>query len=122
MLGKTAIILGSAYVGWSLSGLIMAAGMSLLTPANALAAHAIGAPIVFAAVAWVYFRYFGYTTPLQTAGLFLAVVVFMNVLVVALLVQQSFAMFASFVGTWVPLALIFAATYLTGRFMSGEHA
>lgn len=100
----------------------MAAGTSLLTPANALIANAIAAPIVFAAVAWVYFRYFGYTTPLQTAGFFLAVVVVMDVLVVALLVEQSFAMFTSFVETWLPLALIFAATYLTGRFMSGGHA
>ena len=122
MLRKTAIILGSAYVGWALCGLVMAAAMSQLAPANALVAYAIGAPIVFAAVAWVYFRYFGYTTPLQTAGLFLVVVVFMDVFVVALLVEQSFAMFTSFVGTWLPLALIFAATYLTGRFMSGEHA
>jgi hypothetical protein len=53
-----------------------------------------------------------------TAAAFLGVVVFMDVFVVALLVQHSFAMFASFVGTWLPFALIFASTLLTGLFVT----
>jgi hypothetical protein len=34
--------------------------------------------------------------------------------VVALLINRSLEMFASLLGTWIPFALIFASTYLTG--------
>ena len=53
---KMAIILGHAVVGWALCGLIIAVGMSVTTPMNALIAHAILGPLVFAAISWVYFR------------------------------------------------------------------
>jgi len=42
----------------------------------------------------------------------------LDVLVVALLTERSFAMFASPSGTWLPLALIVAATWITGRGMT----
>jgi hypothetical protein len=45
---------------------------------------------------------------------FLAVVVGMDVFLVAPVFEGSYAIFASPLGTWIPLALIFAATYLTG--------
>jgi hypothetical protein len=76
----------------------------------ALVVHAVAAPVFFSAISFVYFRRFAYTTPIVTACAFLGVVVFMDVFVVAMLVQQSFAMFASFVGTWLPFALIFGST------------
>jgi hypothetical protein len=34
--------------------------------------------------------------------------------VVALLINRSLDMFASLLGTWIPFALIFTSTYLTG--------
>jgi hypothetical protein len=80
----------------------------------ALVVHAVAAPVIFAAISLVYFRRFAYTTPLTTATVFVATVVFMDVGVVAMLVQRSFEMFASFLGTWLPFMLIFASTYLTG--------
>jgi hypothetical protein len=79
-----------------------------------LIVHAIGAPIGFVLISLVYFTRFGYTSPLRTASLFLAVVASLDVVVVAVLIEQSFAMFANPLGTWLPLVLIFAATYLTG--------
>jgi hypothetical protein len=33
------------------------------------------------------------------------------------LIRGSFEMFGSILGTWLPFALIFTASYLTGRFM-----
>ena len=36
---------------------------------------------------------------------------------VAMLIEGSFAMFASVTGTWLPFLLIFMATHLTGRVM-----
>jgi hypothetical protein len=52
--------------------------------------------------------------PFAIAAAFVAIVVLMDVIVVAMLVQHSFEMFTSFVGTWLPLVLIFGSTYLTG--------
>jgi hypothetical protein len=33
------------------------------------------------------------------------------------LVERSFAMFGSILGTWIPFGLIFITTYLTGRWV-----
>ena len=40
---------------------------------------------------------------------------------VALVIIQSLAMFASVLGTWIPFALIFASTYLTGWYLQRGH-
>ena len=114
MLSKAAIILALALVGWALCGAIMGLGLAYLTLDTTIFLHAVGAPVVFGAIAWVYFCYFGYTTPLQTAAIFFAVALFMDVFVVALLIEKSFAMFASIAGVWLPMGLSFAATYIVG--------
>ncbi len=93
---------------------LMIGGQAVTTLDNALIIHAIGAPIVFALVSVVYFKKLNYTTPLITAITFVAIVVLMDLFVVALLINQSFDMFLSPVGTWIPFALIFTSTYLTG--------
>jgi hypothetical protein len=83
-----------------------------------LLVHALGAPIVFWAISSIYFRAFNYTTPLRTAIVFVGVVVFMDVFLVALLIEKSFEMFSSLLGTWIPWVLIFASTYLTGLYVT----
>jgi hypothetical protein len=113
---KVVIILAHGLVGWALCGAIMWIGMAVTSIENTLIMHAIGAPIVFWAISSVYFRAFNYTTPLRTAIVFVAVVVFMDVFLVALLIEKSFEMFASLLGTWIPWALIFTSTYLTGLY------
>jgi hypothetical protein len=112
-----AVIVGFALVGWGLCGATMGIGMAVVGLKVALVVHAVAAPVIFAAISLVYFRRFAYTTPLTTATVFVAIVVFMDVGVVAMLVQRSFEMFASFLGTWLPFMLIFASTYLTGVIM-----
>ena len=114
---KTLIVLAHAFVGWMLCAATMGIGMSLTTLNNALIIHAIAAPIFFAGISLVYFRKFNYTTPLQTAFIFIAFVVAMDFFVVAMLINRSFEMFASLLGTWIPFALIFISTYLTGLFV-----
>jgi hypothetical protein len=74
----------------------------------------VGAPIFFTVVSLVYFNRFRYTTPLQTALIFVGLVIGMDFFVVALLINKSLDMFTSPLGTWVPFGLIFVATYLTG--------
>lgn len=90
--------------------------MAITTLDNTLVIHAIGAPIFFAVISLIYFRKFNYTTPLQTAVIFIAFVIAMDFFVVALLINRSFEMFTSLLGTWIPFALIFTSTVLTGVF------
>jgi len=111
------VVLAFAFVGWALCGAIMGIGMAVTSLENTLMIHAIGAPIVFGILSLIYFRKFNYTTPLQTALAFLAFVVLMDVFVVALLIEKSFAMFTSLLGTWIPFALIFLSTFVTGVYL-----
>ena len=115
---KVITILAHAFVGWALCGATMGIGMAITSVENTLIIHAIGAPIFFAIVSLVYFKKFNYTTPLQTALIFVGFVIAMDFFVVALLINRSLEMFASLLGTWIPFALIFTSTYLTGLYVA----
>jgi len=113
---KLIIILVHGLIGWALCGATMGIGMAVTSIENTLIIHAIAAPIIFATISLTYFKKFNYTTPLQTAIVFVFFVVFMDVFVVALLIEKSFEMFTNILGTWIPFALIFISTYLTGLY------
>jgi hypothetical protein len=113
---KIIIILAHAFVGWALCAATMGIGMAVTSLSNALIIHAIAAPIFFALVSFVYFRKFNYTAPLQTALIFVAFVIGMDFFLVAMLINHSFEMFTSLLGTWIPFALIFTSTFVTGTF------
>jgi hypothetical protein len=81
---------------------------------TALIVHAVAAPIVFFAVSKHYFRPYQHADPMHTALAFIAVVVLVDFFVVGLAINQSLEMFTSLIGTWVPFALIFASSWLTG--------
>lgn len=115
---KVLIILAHAFVGWALCGAIMGVGPLFMSMQTTIIVHLIGAPIIFAAISLVYFTRFNYTTPLQTAIIFTAFVVATDFFVVALLILGSLEMFTSPLGTWIPFALIFASTYLTGLYVT----
>jgi hypothetical protein len=108
------VLLVHALIGWALCGVIMEIGRAVTTLDNALLIHAVGAPIVFASITWVYFTRFGYTSSLQTALIFVGVVIGMDAFLVAPVFEKSYEMFTSLIGTWVPFGLIFLSTYLTG--------
>jgi len=114
---KILVILVHAFVGWALCFATIGIGRAVTTMEVTLIVHAILAPLFFAAVSLVYFRKFNFTTPFQTAATFIAFVIAMDVFIVAILINRSFEMFASLLGTWIPFALIFASTYLTGKFV-----
>jgi len=111
---KIITILVHAFIGWALCGATMGIGMATMPIENALIVHAIGAPIFFTIISLVYFNRFNYTTPLQTALIFVSFVIVVDFFVVALMINRSLDMFASLLGTWIPFALIFTSTYLTG--------
>ena len=112
---KIAIILAHAFLGWLLCFATIGIGMAVTTMNNTLIVHAILAPLFFAVISYFYFRRFNFTKPLQTAVIFIGFVMLMDFFVVALLINRSFEMFTSLLGTWIPFALIFLSTYLTGR-------
>ena len=117
---KIITVLIHAFVGWALCAATMGIGMATTSSNNALIIHAIGAPIFFFVVSFVYFKRFNYTSPLQTAIIFVVFVMVVDFFVVALLILKSLDMFASLLGTWIPFGLIFASTYLTGLYMAGS--
>ena len=112
----TLITIAHGLIGWALCGAIMGIGMAVTSIETSLIIHAMGAPVIFAVLSFIYFRKFNYTTPLQTAFIFVGFVIFMDVFVVALMINRSFEMFTSFLGTWIPFGLIFISTYLIGKF------
>ncbi len=111
---KIAIIVAHAIVGWAFCGAIMAIGPKIFSMHTTLVIHAIGGPLGFALLSFFYFKKFGFTMPMQTAIIFIAIVIGLDIFLVAMIFEKSFAMFASVLGTWIPFALIFAATYVTG--------
>jgi hypothetical protein len=107
-------LFGHAFIGWALCAATMTVGQALTSQQNALILHAIGAPIFFWGVSLHYFKNYRYTTPLQTALFFVGFVIAVDFFLIALLILRSLDMFTSLLGTWIPFALIFASTYLTG--------
>jgi hypothetical protein len=99
----------------------MGVGIATTSLENTLIIHAIGAPVFFAVVSLIYFNKFSYTTALQTALIFVGFVIMVDFFVVALLINKSLEMFANLLGTWIPFALIFTSTYLTGVFTKNTH-
>jgi len=109
------ITIAHGIVGWALCGVTIGIGRAATKMENTLVIHAAAAPLIFAAVTLVYVRSFHSWPPLKTAATFLAVVVALDFFVVAPLIERSFDMFRSPLGTWLPFALIFLASWFTGN-------
>ncbi|MHA2203565.1 MAG: hypothetical protein ACW991_07730 [Candidatus Hodarchaeales archaeon] len=115
---STLIFLIHATIGWALCGATMKIGLAITTVENALIIHAIAAPIFFSVITLVYYKTFKYTTPLQTAFGFTLFVILMDFFIVAPLFEQSYEMFFSILGTWIPFVLMFVSTLMTGSYQS----
>ena len=115
---KLLTALSHALIGWILCAASMVIGMATMSLDKALIVHAIGAPIFFTVISYIYFRKFNYTKPLQTALIFVSFVIIVDFFIVALLINRSVKMFSSPLGTWIPFVLIFTSTYVTGAITS----
>lgn len=111
-----------AFIGWVLCGATMGIGMAVTSEQTAMIIHAIGAPLFFAGVSISYFKKYNYTSPLRTALIFVGFVIFVDFFLVAMLILRSYDMFSSLLGTWIPFALIFASTYVTGKIVTDNGA
>ncbi len=113
-ISKIIIVLLHSFIGWVLCAATMGIGMATMSLETTLIVHAVAAPIFFAIISMIYFQKFSYTTPLNTATIFVSFVIIVDFFMVALLINRSLEMFTSLLGTWIPFALIFVSTYTTG--------
>jgi hypothetical protein len=112
---KIIIVLIHAFIVWVLCGSIMGRiGPSFTTMQVTLILHALLSPIFAALVSIVYFKKFNYTTPIQTASIFVLFAIVMDAGLIAPVFEKSYDMFKSVLGTWIPFALMFLSTYITG--------
>ena len=114
---KWGILLAHALVVWAICGAIMFIGMAVTSMPITLTIHAVGAPIASVLLAYRYHRKHGDLQPLQVAAFFVGTALFADFFLVAMVIEKSFEMFASFVGLWLPMILIFTAAYLTGGYV-----
>jgi hypothetical protein len=109
-----AVIAAHTLVAYALCGAIIFVGRQIWTMETTLIVHAIGVPIVYLFVSLIYFTYFSYTTPLQTAAIFTLSAILLDLILVATIIEKSYEMFGSLIGTWIPFASMFLTTYLIG--------
>jgi menaquinone-dependent protoporphyrinogen oxidase len=107
-------LLGYGIAGWAACGVIMGLLLRATSLGTALGVHAVSVPVVFAFLAWRYFRSRGARDPLPTALGWMALVALLDLTVVAGGILHSFSMFASVIGTWLPFAAIFLSTWAIG--------
>ena len=107
---KLIIIFVHALVGWALWVAKMYYGMSTIFNVTVV-------PIIFAVLSLIYFKKFNYTAPFLTAILFTGFVI-VDFLVLAFL--RSLDVIAILSELWIPFALIFGSTYLTGLLTTGS--
>lgn len=101
-------------IGWGLCGAIMGVGRKVTTLERTQIIHAVGAPVIFGMVALIYFTQFSYTAALPTALAFTSIVIALDAFFIAPVVEKSYEMFRSPIGTWIPFSLIFLSTFLLG--------
>lgn len=103
-----------AFIGWAICGSIIGIGRIYTSMQTTLILHALLVPVVFGIISLIYFKKFNYTTPLETAFIFVIFVVVMDAVVVAQFIERSYRMFLSPLGTWLPFLSIFLITYFIG--------
>ena len=120
MAKKALIVLGHGLGLWILCGATIGIGRSIFTIQTTLIIHAVGAPVFASLISLLYFKKFRYTSPIQTAAIFLFLIAGMDAGLVAPVFEKSYDMFKSVLGVWMPFGLIFFSTYLTGRMVLRE--
>jgi hypothetical protein len=112
---KNAVFVGYAVIGWAVCGATIAVGRQMMSMATTLLVHAIVAPLVFALLSLHFFRHYPAASPLRTSLGFVGIVIALDVFVVASLIERSYAMFTSPLGTWIPFVSIWLSTLLVGE-------
>ncbi len=103
-----------ALVLWGACGGVIAVGRRLWSIDTTLRVHLVVAPVLAFLVVVAYKELAPGFDPLLRAAAITFIVMLLDALVVAPLFERSYAMFRSFVGTWLPFVAIFAACWAAG--------
>jgi hypothetical protein len=112
---RNAAFVGHAVVGWAICGSTIAVGRKVLSMPHTLLIHAIVAPLVFALLSMHFFRRYPTASPIGTSLGFVGIVAGLDAFVVAPLIEHSYAMFTSALGTWIPFTSIWLSSFLVGH-------
>lgn len=118
MAKELSIAFAFAVAVWANCGAIMGIGPLFLSMETTLVVHAIGGPLGAAIATLFYYRFFGELAPLNLAALFVATALFLDAALVSPVFVGDYGMFASTVGLWIPMALIFGVTWATGSLLA----
>jgi Na+-transporting NADH:ubiquinone oxidoreductase subunit NqrD len=110
-------LLGLALVLWSVCGATMAVGRRVWGLDTALRVHLVVAPVVAFLVSTVHRLLVPEFDSVLRAVVITGAVVVLDAVLVAPLFERSYAMFKSLIGTWIPFALIFLASWAAGILM-----
>jgi hypothetical protein len=112
MIQKPQIALtGFGLAGWLICGATIGIGRHVLSMDATLILHAAVAPVAFLGLAWGYSRLFPAMSAKRVSGAMLTIVVALDAFLVAPFIEHSYAMFGSWLGTWLPFASIAVAAY-----------
>jgi hypothetical protein len=117
--GRRPLLIGFALVSWGLCGATLGVARAVMPMEKALVVHAMASPLIAGALAYLYARCVAATTPLRVGAAFLGVVLVMDAGLVAPLVERSWEMFLSPIGTWIPFASIFLAAWGAAQWVMG---
>jgi hypothetical protein len=115
--GATAAV---AVLAWAACGGVLAGVRALLGLGPALAVHLVAAPVIAAVATVVLWHHPRHPGSAATAVALAGTAALLDAIVVAPFLERSYAMFGSVVGTWLPLALILAASAATGAALGRE--
>ena len=111
---RTIVILLFGIIGWAACGAVFYVSEIIFKTYLAILIHFILAPVIFAVLSYVYFKYFNLTSSIKTAVVVTGIVIALDFFIVALLIEKNFQMFTSVMGTWLPFAFIFITVFTTG--------
>jgi menaquinone-dependent protoporphyrinogen oxidase len=112
--GSVRRLVAHALVGWAISFAAVVAFLYFVPPTSALVGRAIVGPLVFAAIAWHYFRERGARDPLPTAAVWTFMVAALDLLAIAAFVVGPLAIVAE--GGF--FALVIISVWITGLVIS----
>ncbi|HXZ17830.1 MAG TPA: hypothetical protein VEH77_18040 [Roseiarcus sp.] len=104
---------------WGACGVVIGIGRKLWSIETTLRVHLVAAPILAFLAATAHRAVAPEFDPLGRAVAMTILVMLLDALVVAPFFERSFAMFRSVIGTWLPFAAMFAASWAAGLVASG---
>jgi hypothetical protein len=104
--------------GWMACGVVFALARTGLGVEAAIWIHLVAAPFIGGAATLLLWKHPRHPGILGTAAALAGTAALLDAVLVAPFLERSFAMFASPLGTWIPLALIFVAGATTGALLT----